>query len=133
MLYVVTSGEYSYYGIVGIFSSQGKAEVFIKEAKKQTNSNSDFRIEEWKLDEREKDTVATFWTAILDIATGDIEKRDPRAEFTPENERVKSVDVLDYVCEAHPKGHIISQSYVSSEHAVKLCVEKQQELLRKEE
>ena len=133
MIYIVTSGEYSDYRIEGIFSSRVKAEVFIEEAKKKTNTGSDFCFEEWELDERTKDTVATFWSAILDIATGAIRNCNARVEFVPENKRVKSVDVWKYVCEAYPKGHIVSRSYVSSEHAAKLCMEKRQELLRKGE
>lgn len=131
-IYIVTSGEYSDYGIDGIFSTKSKAETFIEECKKQTYLKSDYEAEEWELDDKTESTVATSWDAVLDIATGDIERREARIEFVAKNKRVSKVLVPDYVSQAHPKGSIIVQSFVSLEHAVKLCVEKQQELLRKE-
>lgn len=49
-VYIVTSGEYSDYGIEACFSTELKAKEFIENGTKTREIWSDSRIEEWELD-----------------------------------------------------------------------------------
>jgi len=52
IIYIVTEGEYSDYGIVAIFSTKEKAQNFIS-ITAAPDDLSDYEIEEWPLDEHE--------------------------------------------------------------------------------
>ncbi|KKN19991.1 hypothetical protein LCGC14_0940090 [marine sediment metagenome] len=124
-IYLVTSGEYSGYQIDGVFSSELLAEEFVERCRDIMRS-----IESWELDKRSQDRICPYWGAELDIATGIINCRNNGCEIADPKTRVAEVGHADYVCEAHPEGYICSKSYVSQEHANKLCVEKKQKIQR---
>lgn len=50
-IYVVTSGDYSDYHICGVFSTQEKAQQYIKVDAGNTDFEENYRIEQYKLDE----------------------------------------------------------------------------------
>jgi hypothetical protein len=64
-IYVVTSGNYSDYGILAIFSTRGKARGFIK--REQRNAlyehyiGDDYRIETWEVDKPLEPKVPIFF------------------------------------------------------------------------
>jgi hypothetical protein len=55
-VFVVTSGQYEDYRIVGVFSTEEKAEEFI-----QTQDDNDYDIEEYGIDELEPDEEIHTW------------------------------------------------------------------------
>ena len=64
-IYVVTSGNYSDYGILAIFSTRGKARGFIK--REQRNAlyehyiGDDYRIETWEVDKSLEPNIPIFF------------------------------------------------------------------------
>ena len=64
-IYVVTSGNYSDYGILAIFSTRGKARGFIK--REQRNAlhehyiGDDYRIETWEVDKPLEPKIPIFF------------------------------------------------------------------------
>ncbi len=122
-VYLVTSGEYSDYSVDGAFSTEGLAKEFAAKAEGA-------QIEPWELDERCQDENCSYWSAELDLATDLLLTRNSGTELADPKTRVATVEHADYVCKAHPEGYVYSHSYVSQEHANKLCVEKKQEIQR---
>lgn len=122
-IYLVTSGEYSNYGINGVFSSEQLAKEFIEKHK-------DGGIEEWELDERSREEVCPYWRADLDVATSVLVPGNVGSDLADPKTRTATIEFDSHASNAYPKGHIYSISYVSQEHANKLCVEKKQEIQR---
>ena len=123
IVYLVTSGEYSNYSVNGAFSSEQLAQEFIEKF-------GEANIASWELDDRCQEEICSYWCALLDLATECFLEQKPRSELADPKTRVGSVGHRSYTCQAHPKGYIVSQSYVSQEHANKLCIEKKQEIQR---
>lgn len=124
-IYLVTSGEYSDYCVEGVFSSEKLAKEFAVK--------SGGEIEPWVLDERSVDRNCHYWLAVLHLATGNLSPRGGEDKYELANPKTRAGYVKydpAYKSEAYPKGCIYSKSYVSQEHANKLCVEKKQEIQR---
>lgn len=122
-VYLVTSGEYSDYSINGVFSTEQLAEEFA--AKIEGGE-----VDPWELDERSQEENCPCWVALLDLATELLSVRNQGSVLCSPSKRVDTAIHTNYKSKAHPKGYILSRSYVSQEHADKLCVEKKQEIQR---
>lgn len=114
-IYVVTSGEYSYYGINRLFSTPEKATAYIKD-----NKITRGEVEEWDLDELVAYTLKTVWSCHLRVKDGEIidefhhnESCGPRFTRT-----------------SNSNSEIWAHSLVSQDHARKLAMEKRQDILR---
>ena len=129
IIYIVTSGDYSDYHIVGVFSSFEEAEGF------QLSEYCYGQVEEWPVDAEEDVRVARtvlargalLWEGRVLIRTGEITHIEKRSieENNKESNETTSVDskvrpeVLYILCFADTK-----------EQAVKKVVEKRQAWLR---
>lgn len=127
-VYVVTSGHYSDYGIVAIFSSMELARKFMADV--PDNGYND--VEEWVVDafagfiRREK------FTAVIDLKSGEIwDQREWPLECAEAGQRSSEPNFWY----RGPVGDISSPqiscySFVSADHACKLAVEARQQWLR---
>ena len=59
-VYVVTSGEYSDYGINAIFSTVEKAQEYVS-MKEFTNENEHYRINVWEVDKHYEEDTTHWW------------------------------------------------------------------------
>lgn len=64
-IYIVTGGDYSEYHISAVFSTKEKAEEYMDTA------GSDFRIEEYSIDEPIKHEVS-IWSVMMDICSKEV-------------------------------------------------------------
>jgi hypothetical protein len=98
IVYVVTSGAYSDYGISAVFSTREKAEEFIRLRREFGTTNLDgtvfysdeYTVEEYALDEEPVPKTGAFWARIWDDGTGNITwwgDRDPNAHAFVENQQ----------------------------------------------
>lgn len=114
-VYVLTTGEYSEYGIEGVFSTRELAESA------RAVGIPDGDVEEYDLDEMVAFEVGPMWTASIDKETGDVQiRKDGAVRFRHPS------------AAAHGVGStfLIAESPVSREHAIKVAVEARQEWLR---
>lgn len=113
IIYAVTSGEYSDYGIEGVFSTRSLAEGFIE--KQDEEDRRSFDIAEWVLDEKRDHVKRMEYRAILgnDGNVGESYETN-REVFAGPNDRGESET---------SEGYSTGISYISAEHAKKLAVE----------
>lgn len=127
-VYVVTSGEYSDYGIHAIFSTRALADAYIKRAlAAPATYHSEFNVEEWYVDRESAARAHYVWTAGVLIADGSVPERGGHDEFAiPKSsaEVIKAVPVYD------GNGIARARSHKSAEHALKLATEARQKHLR---
>lgn len=131
IVYIVTSGSYSDYGIVAVFSTKEKAEAFI-EQRRQTEcyDHDDNEIEEWTLDEESGKVARALFSCFLQAESGDVVHEQGRTELAPPTARGMGTTIMDcfYKDRGVFKNVIKAESYVSAEHAKKLAVEARQQL-----
>ena len=132
-VYVVTSGEYSDYGIDGVFSTKELAAKYIREYNECYNNSGRFNdVEEWVLDAPSmvKAIRRPFWEVTINLIDGTINNYNVNAhEYTSEEFPNKTpVEELN-TCRCLYQ-YFIVKSYKGLEHAQKLAAEYRQELLR---
>jgi hypothetical protein len=120
-LFVVTSGCYSDYHIVAIFSSREKAEEFAPAASVR---GSDAAIEEFILDETGGVSLQMIYETHVDIDTGESYVGSPGPEERPVG--WSGSTVFDNQFQRIARG----SSAISQEHANKVAVECRQAWLR---
>ena len=131
-VYVVTSGQYSDYGIEAMFSTPEKAQAFIA----KQDFNEDRGREEWELDEWEHALKTECWETVIKLETGETRNRDterigtwtrfvPNPRWTETENTWWNIPRYDQPCDA-----IRALSVVSQEHATKIAVEARQKWLR---
>lgn len=132
-VYVVTSGEYSDYRIVGIYSTEDKAQRVMDADRGDIDLYDEYRIEEWDIDEIDHSeyVLKTGYYARIKTENGDIYDSGQFERYVKPNARIGSSwdDIPDW---SYKYNHTqTAVSYISSEHAVKLAVEYRQTWLRK--
>jgi hypothetical protein len=123
-VYLVSTGEYSDYTILGLFSTREKADAFITElAKGRFQQPND--VEEYDLDARVGQAYGPTWLARITLDTGEV--RASKCIF----DSVRHPEVC--TVEPHDNELLTAVSPISKEHATKVAVEKRQEWLRTRE
>lgn len=121
--YVVTSGSYSDYSIRGVFSSQEKAEAYIRE--RGTVPHYDLaEIEEWEIDAEEAALVTDVYSVMIH-ADGSL--------FPPPYPRHSTQLIKPGQLKSSGgcgNGCFFANSTESAEHALKLAAECRQAYLR---
>ena len=114
VVYIVTEGEYSSYGIYGVFSTQEKADQYI------ASCMSGAAVEIWELDEKAGFVLRTVYHFLVpEGRTWETrEAADPKRRV-PEIEQVDAGG-----------GRFHGVSFVSAAHAQKIAVEARQAWLR---
>ncbi len=115
IIYVVTTGEYSNYRILGLFSTETLARAFIERY-------GDGDITEWLLDERVDDANRTVYGCSLFMNNGALDRRWTAKEFC----------AADF-SEGRPHAgafYAVGRSAISQAHADKLAAEFRQAYLR---
>lgn len=110
-IYVVTSGDYSDYGIEAMFSTREKAQAYI-DARNLNDYDEGREVNEWIVDEQEGWLMRPQWEAHIRNEPPSIRDRDAAIR------RGKEVAYIT--------------SYVSPEHALKLAAEVRQQWLREQ-
>ena len=76
-IFIVTSGEYSDYGIEAVFSTREKADEYVEQ------HGTDFRVEEFPVDSCVPDNSKKKWNVYLDYNTGELCGCNPPCGWTP--------------------------------------------------
>jgi hypothetical protein len=142
IVYVVTSGAYSEYGINAMFSTKSAAQEYIDKAKKIREKDGDdynvgnvcwagdASIEEWPLDGESAAKITRSWSVGMLLDDGSV-KEGPYERQTFESPKKSFVDQFDVPVPAYNDRPIVRVvSYKSPDHALKLAAEKRQEWLR---
>ena len=149
-VYLVYSGSYSDYSINEVFSTEQKAEDWIKVQNSGYASGTAYESNLYGIDEREMDAeeVAiddyeekTKYSVSMHMPTGsfDESKFGTEKEWARKNLRAplgkyKNADFREYCSPSHvldPWNEWQFQSYISKEHAEKLAIEERQLQIRK--
>lgn len=116
-VYVATKGEYSDYRIVGVFSTQDKADECISKLERPTS------VIEYEVDEMASAKEIPVYRCYIELtADGKLVDLGSMEEFRAP----RSVEVETYPASQR----IYVSSAVSREHAEKVAIEKRQEWLR---
>lgn len=133
LIFVVTTGEYSDYGIDSMFSSKELAEQYIQtQVDPEEPRFREYRIEEYELDHMPEPRVYyTFWEARLDAQGNQVERHvgNPNLFYKGRTQKYSAQPIkrgYGWVTERSFYG----QSTVSPEHALKLAIETRQAYLR---
>ena len=145
VVYVVTSGEYSDYGIQAVFLDKAEAESYHADLQKSSPHDSP-RIEEWAVGRPGPEVLKPSWGVRIDVATGRVETNDQSYSMVPPERDADECQVSRWAAipapwlptlavpafnVRAPEVHTLyRESYVSQEHAVKLAVESRQRWLR---
>ncbi len=130
-VYVVTQGQYSDFHIERMFSTLEKAEAFVGNGA-NLDEYDRYNIEEYDVDIPTEDRVLPHWTVRLVLESGRILdaplSRPPYYGIRNPNAgcKVQLCEKSQYIQEAY----ICVTSTTSTEHAMKVAVEKRQEWLR---
>jgi hypothetical protein len=133
VIYIVTSGAYSSYGINSVFSTREKAETYIKNMPHKDDTE---RIEEFTVDEEDCAMVHVIYSATIRLKDGVITRKGSVEHYgsKAELEQPRSWSVPHHPVPEHLQNIVESfvevSSLVSQEHAVKLAVEHRQRWLR---
>jgi len=125
-IYIVTSGDYSDYGVDAVFSTKEKADAYVATAR----ANGDFSCcvnnpDEWELDAIPLESIKSMWTVNCDLGDGSLDEPiGPTAEVVSDGSR-GDADIF-------APWRAVGRSYVSAEHAKKLAVEARQKWLREQ-
>lgn len=129
-IFIVTSGEYSDYGINAVFSSKEKAEAYFMGL---PESSRGYSVEEWDVDTESPLISGTRWIVELRI-DGSIAKELSYEVTHSGQDRGDGYTFAAYLNPQFPAKHTVGwfagRSYVSHEHALKLAVEQRQLALR---
>lgn len=131
-VFIVTTGEYSDYRIVGVFSSREKALEFCPAAA----SDAETKIEEYAMDiidrdaaDGEEGTLQTTYRVYLKLDSGDLDIEDHRDEIHPAGWcQASSTSVPQYG--TANRVTVLGESTISRDHALKLAAEHRQLVLR---
>jgi len=130
IVFVVTTGCYSDYGINGIFSTRVKAQQYIDGCRAAENCwNKDFNdIEKWTLDEALAEKTYTRFCCGIMLDDGAVLERHGPQELwgVPKSTTYVAEDVPAY----GGRGIVRAESSKSAKHAQKLAVEARQAWLR---
>lgn len=155
-VWVVTSGEYSSYGIEAVFSSEEKAHQFMK-MKVEREKADNIQVVEWEIDnekqgEYPETKYTTTYRVLMRIRTGDILSQEKRHRPFP----CKSKSIIELMeskwaclidgsqqyekecahkeCLSQNRDYIDTfidcESSISFEHATKIAAEYRQKVLR---
>lgn len=122
-VYVVTSGSYSDYSIDAVFLDKDAAEKYVPEVSKSLWKHP-VVIEEWIADAEAGKIVRKVFASDISLHTGALQVISMGAELDDPNARRDKVEFYERTMEVR------ASSYVSQEHADKLCVEYRQGWLR---
>ena len=125
-VFIVMAGEYSDYGFEGVFSTEEKAKAFTELFKKCNGIYTNCDIIEQGVDEYENYQLCTIYRECMDVESGAIE------DYSSEYVKLKppGYRCCEVVLGTHPNPYIYASSTVSKQHAIKLCAEKRQAILR---
>lgn len=132
-VWVVCEGEYSSRSIVAVFSSQEKADAYVKAADTiKENSYSNCDIEEFMIDAAADHVFRHAHHCQIDLITGEIGHYSASGEMVPPGQRAKDPEVYISGLGSDFPGnpHASVTSYVSEDHAYKLAAESRQAWLR---
>lgn len=127
IVYVVTEGCYSDYRICGVFSTRDKAQKWISDVEPYGE------IEEWELDDKSGEFLATAYLSRIDLETGELTRPDPqknRRVSPREQHQVFHPSYYGGPLGAPRRLCVTSWSIESQDHADKLCIERRQQWLR---
>jgi hypothetical protein len=129
-IYIVTSGEYSDYGINCVFSSKKLAQKWIDGKVSCDNSSEDFNIEEWKLDSEVLAENVEVWNCGIMLQSGEIveQPRSSKEYIQPFRGEIVQAEFRASCYCGEPAARV--RSGISSEHCLKLAVEHRQKWLR---
>lgn len=126
-VYVMTEGEYSDYGIVGVFSSKEKCEAV-------RNGNRDAQCEEYDIDEIVDKRFCKQFTAAIMKESGDIVagfNYNCLNLVSPVKAIIEEDGIVWSESKQMVEGPLIRvKSPISMEHAIKVAVEARQKWLR---
>ncbi len=123
-IFVVTSGEYSDYGIRAIFSTEELANRWI--ALHKEGDRSEFNIETWSLDGEATAENITVWRCGILLDSGEI--KEPPYPYTEVRVPFRGYILQAAVSVPAYDGRLVArvESGVSAEHAEKVAVEARQ-------
>lgn len=155
-VYLVSSGEYSDYGIDAIFSTRELAERYLAGNEKYDKYDL-YVIEEWELDEHQHEALRPIWIVWIGLSkdsgkitseSRDVEVAPLNAHVPPEQDVSNASEKIEHVAYGLTRDlygnyrrstpittlewreNYSVRSYVSAEHARKLAVEAYQAYLR---
>jgi len=121
VLYVVTDGDYSDYHIEGVFSTAEEARDYVSQFAYPPS------VEEWTLDELAGAVMGPVYSVQIDLVTGEIRRQHEE----------RKVRRPDGPCIVHGPWYergvprlLRVESPVSTDHALKVAVERRQQWLR---
>lgn len=88
-VYIVTSGEYSDYTIEAVFSTREKAEEYVDAC------GSDYRIEEYPVDDTPVEKKESIWLVFIDWKTGEVMSAHPGNYDSYYKDKVDTVQYQD--------------------------------------
>lgn len=134
IIYLVTEGEYSDYGIEAVFSTEELAQAYIdtRESHKAPDGKKyygycEYKIEQYPIDERVKETEQKVFVSILDE---DGEYRANRGVWSYESLTPPRYSMSEIEDHYGSPVYFRGESVVSKEHAHKMSVEARQRWLR---
>jgi predicted glycosyl hydrolase (DUF1957 family) len=121
-VFVVTTGNYSDYGIDSIFSTREKAEAYVK---KNSHVLDCVNIDEWEVDSNSKAVERKYWRGALYLKDQEIFGHQflKGCIWISEDFEAYTADKRRSYSYWHNDSAILIISYVSKEHAHKLCAE----------
>jgi hypothetical protein len=122
-VFVVTSGQYEDYRIVGVFSTEEKAEEFI-----QTQDDNDYDIEEYGIDELEPDEEMHTWAVDITEKGGTVEWMSAKIANEKADKRTFSIfwDSAETLTPRHR--FIFFVDCVRKDEAIKIATERMKEV-----
>jgi hypothetical protein len=125
-IFVVTSGDYSAYGINAMFTHRADAEEYMK-----LIDGSD--VEEWTLDEFAGGKVVTVFQSHIAMSDGKISEMNPTKVLDSALDHGKTkVNRTSWANQRGTFSQAVSMSVVSQQHANKIVVEARQAWLREQ-
>ncbi len=119
---VLTSGEYSDYGISGVFSSMAKAEAYVMTMQKGEGGLTGYNFEEYEADECSAESWQSIFACAIDVDGNLIRESTEEKLVMPDYSEVR--DFLRSSTEFR------AESSISADHARKLAAENRQSWLR---
>lgn len=128
--YLVTEGEYSDYSVVAVFLTRDEAERYVEDYKKTMRHPSCLNdIDEMPLGRPTDKVLVSVYHARINFLTG--EMMPLHGWVSPATHAWAKPGQRSDAIQVKPRDvEITRTSYVSQEHAEKLCVESRQEWLR---
>lgn len=126
-IFLVTSGEYSDYGINAIFSTRKKAQSYIDTHVKNKQGWGEFEIEEWLLDGEEGYQFRFAYRCEVDLRNLEPRWREWTVEKMWAKPSIRSIN--DIKRGDTPNTNFVRfTSFVSAKHAHNLCIKELQKI-----